>query len=454
MNRSARAALSSVTALTLVTAGAGCGDWQSDPDGFTEQDWAHLQQLVLTNEPADPGNTFATSSAARRLGQKLFFDLGMATRTADGKAVSCASCHSPKTWFSDPNRTSVSRGVGLTARNSPSLVNVGFYQWWGWGGGADSIWGQVVHAFESKATMGGTAAIVHARVLTKYEADFNEAFFATTGKPLSQLTPAEAYPFMLKAWGAYIASLESKRAPFDLFASGEDPSALNPQQKRGLKLFIGKAGCIQCHSGPSFSDNKFHSVGVGQVGDGVPADDYGRWDSLTSLSKLVDAGYSQKDATRQESDRGQFRTKSLRQVAMTGPYFHAGQLDTLKDVVWFYNQGGDHAGAGTVSTFLVPLGLSEEEQADLVVFLGALTGEPVARELTWDLACDAQRVVSTWPGASLDGGLGLPDGGTIRAGSGGYLEERALADGGTSVWVFEPHPREFPDLTRDSGCAP
>lgn len=440
-----RKAVCSVTVLAFLTAGAGCGDWRSDPDGFTERDLAMLRTMALIAMPRDPGNEFQSNPLVQRLGQNLFFDLSMAERKPEGKDVSCASCHSPNQWFSDPRRTSLSVGVGVpTSRNSPSLVNVGFYNWWGWDGRADSIWGQARTAFESPRTMNGNATVAYRRVRQTYPQLFNSAFvngLADGGSvTIEALTPDEAYPFILKSWGAYIASLASSRAPFDLWASGEDPDALDQQQKRGLKLFIGKAGCIQCHRGPTFTDNQFHSVGIGQIGDGLPAADDGRFEGLAVLWRAADAGFalSAPQESPEPKHRGQFRTKSLRHVAMTGPYFHGGQLKTLKDVVWFYNQGGDHAGAGTTSPFLVPLGLTDEEQADVVAFLESLTGAPISAAQQCDPSNGWRSTEE--PGFVLpDGGLVLDDGGVVNVREGGTV----LYDGGATLLKLEPVTREF-----------
>ncbi len=364
---------------------AGCGDWRSDPDGFTEADLALISGMVLTPSPADPGNEFLGVPAVETFGQQLFFDQGLA---ASG-SVACTDCHNPNGWFSDTRGgNAVSRGVGVTTRNSPSLVNVGFYEAFGWDGRADSVWGQCHHAYASPRTMAGTPQRLVAGLTGRYEAKYREAF----GQELPAL-PADggvspdvdqAYRNVLKAWGAYLATLRSRNAPFDRFAGGER-EALTVEQRRGLKLFLGKAGCIECHRGASFTDNHFHSVGIGQSGPGVPDVDLGREAGLQALAKLAyrpaDAGTPPLPAP---ADRGQFRTKSLRQVAKTAPYFHAGQLATLKEVVWFYTQGGDHSGAGETSPFLVPLGLTDPEQADLVAFLEALTGDEVPARLRCD----------------------------------------------------------------------
>jgi cytochrome c peroxidase len=209
-----------------------------------------------------------------------------------------------------------------------------------------------------------------------------------------------------KVMAAYLMALNSTRAPFDLYAQG-DRAALTPAQKRGLKLFIGKAGCIECHSGPAFngvatarSERDFYrSVGIAQRGPNVDAVDTGRASSIGLLLKdPFNSGGQFNDARDPDGrprlnrvaglstlpgDEGRFRIKGLRQVAKTAPYMHAGQLDTLADVVRFYNLGGDSGGfSGTRDRLMVPLGLTPDEELDLVAFMESLTGAPIPPSLT------------------------------------------------------------------------
>jgi cytochrome c peroxidase len=403
---------------------AGCAEWRAPRAGLTEEDEALLAAMVLRSPPVDPNNPDLERDDVAVFGQQLFFDQGLSfvdggvgvdggppTFAVPTAGVSCADCHSPRTWFSDerPARN-VSLGLSWTLRNSPSMVNVAFYETWGWDGRADALWAQAVHAYQAPATMAGTA-LRAARVLQRRYAD---RYLALYREPLPPelapdhpqasrfepppgvaLTPdAQAeldriYDRFLKALAVYMSRLISRDAPFDRFAEG-DELALTPAARRGLGLFLGKAGCIECHRGPAFTDNRFHVVGIGQSGPNVRAD-VGRELGLAELKRLRFRASSVVPEP-SEADRGAFRTKSLRQVAMTAPYMHAGQLATLKDVVWFYNRGGDRDGAGTPSRFMVPLGLSEDEQSDLVLFLEALTGAPV--EPRW--ACDNAR--ETAPG--------------------------------------------------------
>lgn len=393
---------------------ASCSGWTVDEDGFTEQDRALMASMVLAGAPVDPLNELAGDERAAAFGQQLFFDQRLAgwkdtghtacsdAGVSDGGAcvmapvrerldVSCADCHDPEHWYSDARASNnVSQGAGVTDRNAPSLVNVGFYKWYGWDGRADLIWGQLVNAYEGGRSMAGNRALLLDELNARYAGRWQQVFGeALPQPPYSDAQLDHVYRKALKAIAAYLMRLVSADAPFDRYAKGER-SALSHEQRRGLALFIGKAGCVECHRGPHFTDNtadRFHSVGIGQKGPNVRPLDLGRYEGLM---KLADAGAGvtfragPPPPAPTEADVGQFRTKSLRQIAKTGPYFHAGQLATLKDVVWFYNQGGDHEGTGAQSPLVVPLGLTDSEQAELVAFLEALTGEPVPAALRCD----------------------------------------------------------------------
>jgi cytochrome c peroxidase len=415
------------TSLCLV---ASCSEWQTDPDGFTEQDRALIQSMkLIARVEGDPSNSRQFDPGARALGQALFFDPelsgplkhdipGQTFLGAAGVAgrIACVDCHSPARFFDDArsNPSNVSLGIDFTSRNSPSMVNVAFYKSFAWDGRSDSLWMQCATALESKGAMGGTRLRLARRIAATY-ADQYRAIFTDDGFSFSppsidggptQLEQSAAYldgiaANSYKAMAAYLTQLVSVDAPFDAYADAgaSDPTgydALTPSQKRGLKVFLGRAGCVECHNGPNFTDNKFHSVGVPQRGEHVPLSDDGRFGGL---KHLADGGQSvfngcgpfkegrvchPLDASTPD-DVGQFRTKSLRNVARTPPYMHAGQFQTLEEVVRFYNAGGESTGfAGTKSPMTVPLGLSEAEILDLVAFLNALTGSAIAPALTCD----------------------------------------------------------------------
>jgi len=203
------------------------------------------------------------------------------------------------------------------------------------------------------------------------------------------------YVNFAKALEAYMRKLVSRNAPLDRFVAG-DVNALGDDEVRGLKLFVGDAGCVGCHGGSTLSDGKFHNIGVSQTGAHVPATDNARFADITSLVGAainVDSVWSDDrtsgrltglTATPGDETKGQFRTSSLRGIAETAPYMHAGQLATLEDVVAFYDRGGDAAAVGTKDAKMVPLGLSTRDRADLVAFLRALSGDAVPAALLMD----------------------------------------------------------------------
>ena len=171
-------------------------------------------------------------------------------------------------------------------------------------------------------------------------------------------------------------------------------SALSQPAKRGLKLFIGKAACDACHSGAIFSDEKFHNTGVQQIGEHVlhaPDFDTGRYGAVEiqrSWDFQANGPYSDdpnvaRDALPAagaipEELRGAFRTKDIRSVSFTGPFMHTGYLNTLRDVVEFYNKGGGSGEfAGTKDPLMKPLNLTSTEIDDLVAFLESLTGDTI-----------------------------------------------------------------------------
>lgn len=412
--------------------GLGAPDGGALPEGFGVTEWEIVTSLSpLAPLPEDPTNMWADDEAAARLGQKLFFDCRLSgAMTAEGATeapeplgqvgdvhrVACFHCHGANSWFSD-HRTSdgaVSFGVGKTSHNAPSLVNAAYYDWFGWAGQSDSIWMQSLVALESGKTLDGSrlrlAHVLYDHHRAEYEAVFGEALPEALGTPDGGF-PEEGKPNQPaweyleagqqqvinrvftnggKALGAYLRRLTSRNSPFDRFVAG-DHGALNASQQRGLRLFIGPRGnCVHCHSGPNFAGSdkprlqQFQNTGVS---DGNDKSRDGHLPALQSLlmSELRSDGPWSDDQTLDwleglepaPAELGRFRTKSLRQIAMTAPYFHNGSAKDLQAVVDFYDRGGDPDGgfAGTRDPSIKPLFLTAEEKADLIAFLESLTGE-------------------------------------------------------------------------------
>jgi cytochrome c peroxidase len=422
----------------------GCIPGKGMVDVFTEEEFDQIRQFGPLGElPASPTNRYADTVEVAAFGQRLFFEKSyahaltiadpMLGAVGDKGKISCAMCHDPTVYFTDtrskPNATSL--GVSWTARNTPTVVNIAFNTWGSWGGKDDTIWFQGANGSESTANFASNRLEYAHMIYRKYRADYNALFpvpldpaldpgapdaarFPAQGKPKSSSTaPDGAWEMMPapdrdiinlivantgKALEAYERRLISRNAPIDRYIAG-DYTALAPAAKRGLRLFIGKAACVDCHSGPTFSDQDFHNTGVPQIGATAAKVDNGRFDDLSrtlsnafngggAFSDDRDAGTAKLDGLAVTDDlKGLFRTSALRHIDRTGPYMHTGSLATLEDVVRFYNWGGGDAGfAGHKSAEMAPLLLTDGEQADLVGFLRALTGDPIPAELARDTA--------------------------------------------------------------------
>lgn len=202
---------------------------------------------------------------------------------------------------------------------------------------------------------------------TTYQALIQTAFVSTWWNSATPVTIGTNTYTQMEAnfplfWGLaiqlYEATLISDQTPFDKFDAG-NPAALNAQQQRGLNIFNGKAGCAGCHGGYLLSDasdpstsKQFDNVGVRPVLEDIGA------------GAVFGSGFN-----------GMFKIPGLRNIELTGPYFHNGGKATLDQVIDFYDRGGDFANPGINS-----LGLSAQEKADLKAFLLALTDERVRQE--------------------------------------------------------------------------
>jgi cytochrome c peroxidase len=406
----------------------------SVPAGFTEAEWETLlSHTPLPDVPADTTNAVADDPAARKLGQKLFFDPGFSGpikvasdlgEVGEVGKVSCASCHSGP-MFDDRRSVprTVSLGVDFHTRNSPALVNSAFYKWTNWGGRFSTQWELPMPVTENGVILNGNRLQVAHRIFDVYRKPYEKVFgplepalgddaarFPAAGKPKAAGALDGPWESMAatdreivnrifvnygKALAAYFRVLTSGDSAFDRFMAGKK-HALSLEAQAGARLFVGKARCSGCHSGPLFAGSGFHNLGVPQAGEKVPASDDGRFKDVPPLlaSGMNAAGAYSDDPEAgaakllglsnpmPELARGAFRTPSLRGVALSEPYMHSGQLATLEDVITFYDQGGGTPVAGTKSPFLQPLGLTEEEKAQLVAFLDGLTGKGVKEKYT------------------------------------------------------------------------
>lgn len=327
----------------------------------------HSQELsdeALAPLPAPP----SLNPKEVELGQRLFFD----SRLSGDATISCISCHNPKKAWTDGLALSVGYPTSLYFRNTPSLLNTSHKKLLYWDGrlpGGDLP--TVVRDHLSEAHfMQADGRLIEERLrqVPEYEVAFQEVYGTEP-----------SYGKILNAVATYVRSLVSKDAPLDRYLAG-DTNVLSASAKRGMNLFQGKARCIQCHSGSMLTDERFHKLGL-KENPAVFEEPLRHITFRRFLKTLGVEGYQalREDVglyavTKDAKDKGKFKTPSLREVARTPPYMHHGTLQTLEEVVRFYNRGGGDDPPDK-DPALRPLDLSEQEIQDLVEFLKSLSGK-------------------------------------------------------------------------------
>jgi len=277
------------------------------------------------------------------LGKTLFFD----PMLSGNNQVSCATCHDPKYGWGDGEIRSIGVTGVVLSRHTPSLFNTAYQTRWFWDGRAKSLESQILGPIQNKDEMGQDLGELVEELENSplYVAMFTKSFGTATIN-VARLSAALA---------AFERTLLSNQSAFDAYLRG-DQNALTHAEKRGLALFKGKARCILCHHGSNFSDRGFHRIGLARV-KGLDMDE-GHFSVIPIASQ-----------------KGSFKTPSLRSVALHPPYMHHGGLATLQDVISFYNRGGDVA--KNRDPQIQPLSLSQQEKKDLIAFLHSLTSQVV-----------------------------------------------------------------------------
>ncbi len=274
------------------------------------------------------------------LGRMLYFD----TRLSADNTISCATCHDPQKGWTDQDRTSVGFHKQRGARNSPTVINSTYMKLQFWDGRAKTLEEQALGPIANPIEMGTTheAMVQTVTKIPGYEPLFKKAFNAPATKER-----------VAQAIASFERTVLSGNSKYDRFVNGEK-TAMNESEIRGKDLFFGKAKCMVCHNGPNFSDSNFHNLGVG-MGKANP--DLGRY-----------------VVTQAEKDMGAFKTPTLRDLDKTQPYMHDGSVDSLEEVMEFYNKGGEPN--AHLSPLITKLNLTDQEKSDLVAFMKALAGNP------------------------------------------------------------------------------
>ena len=314
------------------------------PQGETlsSGDWSMTLPLGLPADRAIIPTDNPISKAKIELGRALYFDKRL---SADG-TIACATCHIPAKGGTDNAPVSTGINGQHGGRSAPSMVNRVFSAAQFWDGRADSLETQAKGPIANPIEMGNTHAMAVATVagVAGYAPMFAAAF-SSTEVTIDKIAQAIA---------TYERVVVSGNAPYDKYKAG-DTSAMSPAAIRGMAIFQDnqRGRCALCHRGPNFTGEDYKRLGVGMDN---PMPDLGRY-----------------NVTMKDSDRGAFKTPTLRNVALTAPYMHDGSVATLDDVVNYYRTAS-HASVINDPDFQ-PLNLTPGDVSDVVEFLKALTGD-------------------------------------------------------------------------------
>ena len=305
--------------------------------------------IGMENLPASPESNPLTAKKVA-LGRKLFFDPVLSYNNE----ISCASCHRPDHGFASADPLALGVDGKKGTRNAPSILNVAYATSFNWDGRSKTLEQQVEGPLTSDVEMGNSSieeVVERLKEQSKYAALFREAFELKKNDPISK-------EHLLQALASFERALIGGGNAVDRFRR-QEYTALSKPARTGMWIFESRGGCWKCHSGPNLSDNDFHNTGVSFGSEGR---DLGR-----------------QNATKNADHQFQFRTPSLRNVALTPPYMHDGSLKSLKEVVEFYNKGGSQEDQ-KLDRKMKPLNLTEEEVDYLVAFLKSLNSQPLGSE--------------------------------------------------------------------------
>ena len=269
-----------------------------------------------------------------KLGKILFFD----KRLSGNYKQSCATCHNPSLGFSDGMAKGLGTRGNQLGRNTPHLYNLGWGSIFMWDGREATLESQALGPIKSSAEMNLPIPelLVRLNAVPSYRRLFKETYQVDVISGLE----------VGRALAAFERTIVVDNTPYDKYVSG-DKSAMSASAILGLAIFQGKGNCIKCHDGANFTDDSFHSLGISDGDDGRGA------------------------ITGDKSQIGAFKTPGLRNIAYSSPYMHNGALNSLTQVVDYYNRGGDNA--NHTDSLIKPLNLTSDEQKNLVSFMMALS---------------------------------------------------------------------------------
>lgn len=339
--KTAAAALALLALATLALAAQRGGEKKRAP-----REWPELAGYEAMKIPADN----PMSPAKVRLGKQLYYD----PRLSGDQNRSCYLCHLKEHGLTDGRPTAIGAYNVQLTRSSPTLWNVGYHSEFYWDGRSGSLEAQAKAAWaggnmgasgkDGKPSMEDICKALDR--VRGYREQFREVF---GGK----CTPDN----VAKALAAFMRTLVSVDSDWIRFREG-DPKALSPAARRGYELFKGKARCENCHSGLLLTDLQYHNLGIGM--------------KPKKKEKGKEPDWGRYNVTKQERDKGAFKTPTLLDIRQSAPYFHDGSVATLEEAVDLMLAGGhDNAWLDTAN-LRPPVKLSRQERAELLQFLREL----------------------------------------------------------------------------------
>ncbi len=341
--------------------------------------WAGEVPLGLPPIPIPADNPQSPEKIA--LGKRLFED----KRFSGDGTISCATCHDPTKAFTDGEPTADGINNLRGTRNSPTVINAAYYEAQFWDGRRSSLEEQAKDPFLNPIEHGLTS---HEQILETIRRDgsYPAQFRSVFGIEPRNIT----IDHVVKAIASFERTIISGDSPFDRYLYGDDKTAMSESAIRGLEIYRTKGRCQDCHTigqtNATFTDNKFHNLGVGfkriearvmQIASAFrKAKQEGRDIDRSVLGDKEISELGRFVITLRPSDIGQFKTPTLRNVAVTAPYMHDGSLQTLEEVVELYNKGGEKN--PFLDSGIRPLNLTDQEKADLVAFMKSLTSPQFA----------------------------------------------------------------------------
>ncbi|MEO1262283.1 MAG: cytochrome c peroxidase [Bacteroidota bacterium] len=370
---------------------------------FSPLEWQIITEISeKPAPPKDPSNQYLNHPAAIKFGEQLFFS----PLLSKDKTISCATCHPKENNWMDGKAVAVGSEKGT--RNTPSLWNTVHNRWYFWDGRADSQWSQALQPFETPEEMGSSRlAVLHAlnnddglkqgyEKLFETNLDFlaDSVRFPPFGSPVIEfglenpwlnMAPEDQHLInqhfvnIGKSIAAFEGTILSPPSDFDRFVhavSNNQQTDYPESALKGLKIFLRKGNCTNCHSGFLLTNKEFHNIRLNE-------ENGGRYEGIRKL--LVsnfnkNSSFSDDPTTSRieyvklvKRNWGEFKVPSLRNVLYTAPYMHDGRFATLRDVIDYYSELKEAVPDIHVNeTIIKPLNLTEEEKCNLEDFLSTL----------------------------------------------------------------------------------